>query len=102
MLQHATRYESTLTLKHGRHLYALRGLGGRDAPADAAGGYPQSPLRLTAPSTEGAKEKSPQKKTAYRRLFSRTLAPHGRGGSVSRRDLNPAAGKRAQLIGGTK
>ena len=75
------------------------------------GEYPQScAMRMTAPSAEGAKGRSPSGGFAialwkpslptYRLVSHQTLA--GRGGSVSRRDHNQAYRRHTPLTGGTK
>ena len=66
-------------------------------------------LRLTAPSAEGAFWCVPPRKASPERGGARDMraegfvppTSHGRGGSVSRRDLNQPAGTRAQLSGGS-
>ena len=70
-------------------------------------GYPQSALRLTVPSAEGALWWGSHAKPLPRRdrhswaAGTRSPAQAGHGGSVSRRDHNQAYRRRAQLTGAT-
>ena len=66
--------------------------------------YPQSALRLTAPSAEGAfrhapRKASPERGGARLQRADEFVPPRrkGRGGSVSRRDHNPKTRKRAHI-----
>ena len=74
------------------------------------GAYPQSVLRLTAPAPlqrdpfgSTSLKASPERGGARRRRAEGFVPkrPHVRGGSVSRRGLNQAAGNRTQRSGGT-
>ena len=76
----------------------------RNSTLPSKGAYPQSALRLTAPSAEGAswqpfRKASPERGGARRRRAEGFVPPRrkGRGGSVSRRDHNPKTRKRAHL-----